>query len=178
MNVLKSIPAFVSHLHIPLQAGSDHVLKLMNRRYNKKEFKEMVDEIRSIRPNISLTTDVIVGFPGETEEDFKETLEFCEEIGFSKIHVFPYSDRNGTVASKMKDKVPGNIKKDRVHRLLELSNKLEREYFNKFINTEIEKDGLYYGFTDNYIPLKLKGNYNINEFYKVKLTKDIINFDM
>lgn len=184
MNVLKNVDSFVSHLHIPLQAGSDKVLKSMNRRYDTKEFMRMVDEIRKIRPNISLTTDVIVGFPGETEEDFKETLDFCEKVGFSKLHVFPYSDRNGTVASRMKDKVPGNIKKDRVHRLLELSNKLETSYFNKFIGTEVEvlieeeKDGLYYGFTDNYIPLKIEGNYKINELYKVKLTKEMINFDM
>ena len=184
MNVLKNIDSFVSHLHIPLQAGSDKVLKLMNRRYDTKEFMNMVNEIRSIRPNISLTTDVIVGFPGETEEDFKETLDFCEKVGFAKIHVFPYSDRNGTVASRMKDKVPGNIKKDRVHRLLELSNRLESAYFNNFIDKEVEvlieeeKDGLYYGFTDNYIPLKLKGNYKINDFYKIKLTKEMINFDM
>ncbi len=184
MNAIRNVDSFVSHLHIPLQAGSDKVLKAMNRRYDTKEFMDMVNEIRSIRPNISLTTDVIVGFPGETEEDFKETLNFCEKVGFAKIHVFPYSDRNGTVASRMKDKVPGNIKKDRVHRLLELSNKLETDYFNKFLGKEVEllieeeKDGLYYGFTDNYIPLKIKGNYKINELYKIKLTKEMINFDM
>ena len=184
MDVIKNIPAFVSHLHIPLQAGSDHVLKLMNRRYDLNEYRRIVDEVRKLRPNISLTTDIIVGFPGETEEDFEDTLKFSSEIGFAKIHVFPYSDRLGTVASKMSNKIPGNIKKERVHRLLELSNKLEREYFNKFIGSEVEvlieeeKDGYFYGFTDNYIPLKLKGNYKINEFYKVKLTKDIINFEM
>ena len=184
MDVIKNNKVFVSHLHIPLQAGSDHVLKLMNRRYDKKHFKEMVAEIRNIRKDISLTTDVIVGFPGETEEDFNETMDFFKEIGFAKIHVFPYSDRNGTVASRMKDKVPGNIKKERVHKLLELSNELEKEYFNSFINKEVEvlieeeKDGFYYGFTDNYIPLKLKGNYEINELYNIKLTKENINFDM
>ena len=184
MNVLKNNDKFVSHLHIPLQAGSDHVLKLMNRRYDKEYFINKVNEIRNIRPNISLTTDVIVGFPGESEEDFKETLDFCKEIGFAKIHVFPYSDRNGTVASRMKDKIPGNIKKDRVHKLIELSNIMEREYFDKFISKNVsvlieeEKDGIYYGFTDNYIPLKLKGNYNINEIYNIKLDKNDINFDM
>ena len=184
MNVLKNIDSFVSHLHIPLQAGSDKVLKDMNRRYNKQFFLDKVNEIRSIRPNISLSTDVIVGFPGETEEEFKETLDFCKQIGFSKIHVFPYSDRNGTVASRMKDKVPGNIKKERVHRLIELSNELERNYFNNFIGKEVEvlieekKDDYYYGFTDNYIPLKLKDKYNINELYKIKLNKEDINFDM
>ena len=184
MRVLKEVPSFVSHLHIPLQAGSDRVLKLMNRRYDTNEFMNIVNEIRKIRPEISLTTDVIVGFPGETEEDFNETLKFCEKVGFAKIHVFPYSDRNGTVASKMKDKVPGNIKKDRVHRLINLSNKLEQKYFTKFIGSEVEvlieeeKDNLYYGFTDNYIPLKLSGDYKINELYKVILTKEMINFDM
>ena len=184
MRVLKEVPSFVSHLHIPLQAGSDRVLKLMNRRYDTNEFMNIVDEIRKIRPEISLTTDVIVGFPGESEEDFNETLKFCEKVGFAKIHVFPYSDRNGTVASKMKDKVPGNIKKDRVHRLINLSNKLEQKYFTKFIGSEVEvlieeeKNNLYYGFTDNYIPLKLNGDYKINELYKVTLTKEMINFDM
>ena len=184
MRVLKEVPSFVSHLHIPLQAGSDRILKLMNRRYDTNEFMNIVNEIRKIRPNISLTTDVIVGFPGESEEDFNETLKFCEKVGFAKIHVFPYSDRNGTVASKMKDKVPGNIKKDRVHRLINLSNKLEQKYFTKFIGSEVEvlieeeKDDLYYGFTDNYIPLKLSGDYKINELYKVVLTKEMINFDM
>ncbi len=184
MDILKNNNKFVSHLHIPLQAGSDKILKLMNRRYDKKYFKEKCDEIRSYRKDIALSTDVIVGFPGESEEDFKETLDFCKEIGFSKIHVFPYSDRSGTVASRMNDKIPGNIKKDRVHRLIELSNELEREYFNKFIGHEVEvlieecKDEYYYGFTDNYIPLKLKGDYKINEIYKIKLTKEDINFDM
>ncbi len=184
MNVLKNVDSFVSHLHIPLQAGSDKVLKLMNRRYDTNEFMNIVNIIRSIRPDISLTTDVIVGFPGESEEDFNDTLNFCKKVGFSKIHVFPYSDRNGTVASKMKNKIPGNIKKERVHKLLELSNELEREYFNKFMNHEVEvlieenKEGFYYGFTDNYIPLKLKGNYKVNELYKIKLTKEMINFDM
>ena len=96
----------------------------------------MVDKIRSLREGISLSTDVIVGFPGETEEDFNDTLKFCREIGFSKIHVFPYSDRNGTVASRMKDKIPGNIKKDRVRRLIDLSNKLEKGYYLKHIGKE------------------------------------------
>jgi len=184
MDVLKNTSSFVSHLHIPLQAGSDKVLKEMNRRYDKKYFLDKVNEIRNIRPNISLSTDVIVGFPGESEEEFQETLDFCKEIGFSKIHVFPYSDRSGTVASRRKDKIPGNIKKDRVHRLISLSNELEKEYFEKFIGKDVEvlieeeKDEYFYGFTDNYIPIKIKGNYKINELYTIKLDKNNINFDM
>jgi threonylcarbamoyladenosine tRNA methylthiotransferase MtaB len=184
MNIIKNNNKFVSHLHIPLQAGCDKTLKNMNRRYDLNYFRDKVKEIRKNRPGISLSTDVIVGFPGETEEDFKDTLKFCEEIGFSKIHVFPYSDRTGTVASRMKDKVPGDIKKDRVHRLLDLSNKLESEYFNSCLDSEVDvlieeqKGDYYYGFTSNYIPLKLKGDYKINEIYKLKLKKNMINFDI
>ena len=185
MDIIKNNDKFVSHLHIPLQAGSDHILKLMNRRYDKKYFKKLVDKIRENRNDISLTTDVIVGFPGETEEDFKETLDFCEEIGFTKIHVFPYSDRSGTVASRMKDKIPGNIKKDRVRRLIDLSNKLEKEYYLKHIDKEddvlieeVKQDGYLHGFTSDYIPIKLKGNYKINEIYKIKLSKENINFSL
>ena len=185
MDIIKNNNKFVSHLHIPLQAGSDHILKLMNRRYDKKYFKKLVDKIRENRNDISLTTDVIVGFPGETEEDFKETLDFCEEIGFTKIHVFPYSDRSGTVASRMKDKIPGNIKKDRVRRLIDLSNKLEKEYYLKHIDKEddvlieeVKQDGYLHGFTSDYIPVKLKGDYKINEIYKIKLNKENINFDL
>ncbi len=184
MDIIKNNNKFVSHLHIPLQAGSNHILKEMNRRYDRDYFLEMVDKIKSLRPGISLSTDVIVGFPGETEEDFNDTLDLCKKIGFSKIHVFPYSDRNGTVASRMKNKIPGNIKKERVHKLIELSNELEKEYFEKCIGSDVEvlieeeKDGYYYGFTSNYIPLKLKGNYKINDIYKIKLDKKDINFDM
>lgn len=185
MDIIKNNNKFVSHLHIPLQAGSDHILKLMNRRYDKKYFKKLVDKIRENRNDISLTTDVIVGFPGETEEDFKETLDFCEEIGFTKIHVFPYSDRSGTVSSRMKDKIPGNIKKDRVRRLIDLSNKLEKEYYLKHIDKEddvlieeVKQDGYLHGFTSDYIPIKLKGNYKINEIYKIKLSKENINFSL
>ena len=181
MNIIENNNKFVSHLHIPLQAGSDNILKAMNRRYDVKYFLEKVSEIKSKRENISLTTDVIVGFPGETEEDFENTLKTCRKVGFSKIHVFPYSDRNGTVASKMKNKVDGNVKKQRVKRLIELSNELEKEYFINNIGKELEvlieeeKENIFYGFTENYIPVKLKGNYKINEIYKIKLEKDNIN---
>lgn len=184
LEILKNNNKFVSHLHIPLQAGSNNVLKLMNRRYTREEFIDMVNNIKKLRPGISLSTDIIVGFPGETDEDFDDTLELSREVGFSKIHVFPYSDRNGTVASKMKNKVDGNIKKQRVHKLMELSNVLERKYFEENLDSEVEvlieeyKEGYYYGFTSNYIPLKLSGNYQINEIYKIKLRKEDINFDM
>ena len=184
LDIIKNNNKFVSHLHIPLQAGSNHILKKMNRRYTREEFIEMVNNIKKLRPGISLSTDIIVGFPGETDEDFNDTLELSKEVGFSKIHVFPYSDRTGTVASRMKNKVDGNIKKQRVHKLMELSNELERQYFEENLNKEVEvlieeeKEGYFYGFTSNYIPLKLKGDYKINEIYKINLKKEYINFDM
>lgn len=184
MEVIKNDNKFVSHLHIPLQAGSNHILKEMNRRYDLDYFTDKVNEIRSLRKDISLTTDVIVGFPGETEEDFESTLNYCKKIGFAKIHVFPYSDRDGTVASKMKNKVPGNIKKERARKLIKLSNELENNYYNKFVGKDVEvlieeeKDNFYYGFTDNYIPIKIEGNYKINEIYNIKLEKEYINFEI
>ncbi|NLC47747.1 MAG: tRNA (N(6)-L-threonylcarbamoyladenosine(37)-C(2))-methylthiotransferase MtaB [Tenericutes bacterium] len=182
MNTIANNKKFVSHLHIPLQSGSDRILKLMNRRYDTNYFLEKVNEIRTLRKDISLTTDVIVGFPGETDEDFNETYEFCKKVKFSKIHVFPYSDREGTKASKMKNKVHGNIKKERVKKLISLSDELEKNYFLSFINKEKEilieefKDNYYYGFTDNYIPLKLNGKYEINKIYSVLISKDNINY--
>lgn len=181
MEVLKNNKKFVSHLHIPLQAGSNNILKAMNRRYDRDWFINKVKEIRSIRKDISLSTDIIVGFPGETESDFEDTLELSKTVKFSKIHVFPYSDRNGTVASRSKEKVPGNIKKERVHRLIDLSNELEKEYYYSFINKKVSflveeyKDGYCYGFTDNYIPIKIKAELIPNEICTISLKEENIN---
>ena len=182
MEIIKNNNKFVSHLHIPLQAGCDKTLKAMNRRYDLEYFTNKVNTIRSYRKDISLTTDVIVGFPGETEDDFNETYEYCKNIKFAKIHVFPYSDRNGTVASRITNKVPRNIIKERARKLIELSNKLESDYYNSFVGKNVsvlieENKEDYVGFTDNYIPIKLKGNYKINEIYDIKLEKDNINFN-
>jgi threonylcarbamoyladenosine tRNA methylthiotransferase MtaB len=162
------------HMHLPLQSGCDKILKLMNRRYDKKYYEDKINLIRSVNPNISITTDVIVGFPSETEEDFNETYEFCKKIGFSKIHVFPYSDRDGTESSKMKDKVNSEVKKERVKKLLDLSNKLELEYKKKFNNKtlsvlfERKKFLTYTGYSSNYIEVKKIGFYKLNNIYKVK----------
>ena len=181
MKIIENNPKFVSHLHIPLQSGCNKILKLMNRKYDLDYFTNKVDEIRKYRKNISLTTDVIVGFPGETEEDFLETYNYCKSIGFAKIHVFPYSDRNGTVASRMENKVPGNIKKDRARRLISLSQELENAYIEKFISRKIsvlierEDNGYYYGVSEEYIPVKLKGKYECNEIYDIVLEKNMID---
>ena len=132
INELKNNNKICDHIHIPLQSGSDSILKLMNRKYDLKYFFDKIDMIRSVRPDISITTDVIVGFPGETEEMFLETMETCKKINFSKIHAFPYSERKGTKASMMDGKVPESVKHEKVKKLLELSEKLEKSYYDKF----------------------------------------------
>ena len=172
-------PKLCNHLHVPLQSGSKNVLRLMNRKYTKEEYKKQIDKIRKVRPNISITTDVIVGFPNETEEDFKECLDFCRKINFAKIHVFPYSKRNGTKAARMNGHIDGIIKKERARKLIKLSEELESNYYNDNIGKEerilieTHKDGYYYGHTSNYLYLKLKGNYKENEIYKINITSDM-----
>ena len=175
--VLKDNPIIVSHLHIPLQAGSDTVLQAMNRKYLTNYFENKVKKIREIRPDISLTTDVIVGFPGETEEEFQETLDFVSKIKFTKVHVFPYSRRKGTKADTMPNQIPENIKKERVKRLIDLSNKLEKEYLDLFLNKEVEVlieeeyPDYSLGHTGNYLKVKVLKPFKSNELIKVKIIK-------
>lgn len=172
MNMLKTNEKFCDHLHIPLQAGSNEVLKMMKRKYDLNYFYKKIEDIRKIRPNISITTDIIVGFPEETDEMFLSTYDFSKKIKFSKIHVFPYSKRNGTVASTMKE-VKDNEKTLRVHKLLELSNVLEEEYNNKFKNREVEvlieeiKNNKSIGHTSNFLRLEIDEVLEKNKFYKV-----------
>lgn len=169
-----------NHLHIPLQSGSDKILKLMNRKYDKKQFLEMINKIRSIRPSISITTDAIVGFPQETEEDFEEYINFVKQVNFSKLHVFPYSKRNGTKAAEMDGQIDPKVKKERAKKLIELSKKLEKEYAYKFIGEELDvlvenHDSSYaYGHTSNYLKIRLDKECKHNEIVKVKITKDNI----
>lgn len=182
LSVLKENKNIVSHLHIPLQAGSDTILKLMNRKYDLKYFKDKIETIRKIRPDISITTDVIVGFPGETEDDFIETINTCKEIGFSKIHVFPYSVRHGTKAETMPNQVPENIKKERVSRLLDVSNQLEHNYLDKFINKEVtvlienSNNDKSVGHTDNYLKVFVNGKEEHNTLVKVLINKRVDNY--
>ena len=161
LEVIKSNKVIVDHLHIPLQAGSDEILKAMNRKYNLDYYKNKIKQIRSIRPDISISTDIIVGFPGEDEKLFEQTLKTAQSIAFSKIHVFPYSIRKNTKAASMPNQVDGKIKKERAKRLIELSKELEIEYMNKFIGktvevlTENNKDGITYGHTGNFLHVKI-----------------------
>ncbi|MBR3362302.1 MAG: tRNA (N(6)-L-threonylcarbamoyladenosine(37)-C(2))-methylthiotransferase MtaB [Bacilli bacterium] len=178
LETLKENPKLVNHMHIPLQSGTNKILKLMNRKYDIEYFKNKIKKIRQIRPNINITTDVIVGFPGETEDDFKETINNIKEINFTKIHVFPYSKREGTKAANMKNQIDGNIKKQRVKKLLEISKELELDYMQKHLNKtidfipEVYKDGYLIGHSENYLLIKAKGTKNnLKNNISVKLTK-------
>lgn len=179
LELLKN-PILCNHLHIPLQSGGEKTLKRMNRKYDKKYFKEEIEKIRKVRPDISITTDVIVGFPGETEDDFNECVDFIKEINFSKLHVFPYSKRDGTVAAKMKDQIDGKVKKERVKTLLDLSKTLEENYNNSFIGKKesclIEKvDCKYsYGHCSNYVYLKIPKIYKENEIVDIIIEKNML----
>ena len=178
MDVLKNSKIIVDHLHIPLQSGSNEILKLMNRKYDKEYFINKIEEIRKIRPNISITTDVIVGFPGESEELFNETIDTIKKINFSKIHVFPFSLRDGTKAGDLPNHLDGTTKKERCRKLLNLSKELEIKYFTKFIGDEVSfipemyKEGYIVGHTGNYLNVKTKGKVDdLNKLKKVKIEK-------
>ena len=178
LEILKKSKVLVDHLHIPIQAGSNEILKAMNRKYDLDYFKKKIKEIRSIREDISISTDVIVGFPGETEELFQTTINTCKEIGFSKLHVFPYSERKGTASARMDGKIDGTTKKDRARRLIEVSKELEENYMNKFIGKDMEvlieeqKDGYSYGHTGNFLYVKIKEELPHNEMINVTI-KDV-----
>ena len=178
IDIIKNNKVLVDHMHIPLQSGSDSILKAMNRKYDIKYFIDKINTLRSIRPDISITTDVIVGFPGETDELFLETVNNIKKIGFTKLHVFPYSRRTGTVADKMDNQIDECIKKKRVRVLLDLSKELEINYMKKFIGKtvsfipEVIKDGYLIGHTGNYLNVKCKGDTLIHDSIDVTL-KDI-----
>lgn len=180
LDIFKNSSILVPHLHVPLQSGSDRILKEMNRKYDKKYFIDRINYIRSIKPDVSITTDVIVGFPTESEEEHIESMDTIRKIGFTKVHTFPYSDRYGTLASEMSGKIDGNVKKRRVKEIIELSSELERKFYEKFYNRQLdvlfeeEKDGYFIGHTANFIKVKVKGNYKINEIFSVLLSSDNI----
>ena len=175
VNRLKKLEKVCHHFHLSLQSGCDEILKRMNRRYTTKEFKEIVERLRNTYKDVMLTTDIIVGFPGETEEEFKETYEFLKDIKFYKMHIFKYSPRKGTKASEMKNQINGNIKEERSRKLIELSEQNEEEYNKEYIGKEVEilfeeeKEGLYKGHTQNYILAYYKTNKKLeNKILKVK----------
>ncbi len=154
---LSKLEKICEHFHLSLQSGCDETLKRMNRRYTTTQFKEIVGIIRKAYKNANLTTDIIVGFPQETEEEFKKTFEFLKEIKFYKMHIFKYSPRKGTLAEKMQGQILPQIKEERSRKLIELSDKNEEEYNKEYVGNEVEvlweeeKQGIYKGHTKNYI---------------------------
>nr|WP_309099860.1 tRNA (N(6)-L-threonylcarbamoyladenosine(37)-C(2))-methylthiotransferase MtaB [Fredinandcohnia onubensis] len=183
IEVLDKSKKVVRHLHVPLQSGSNTVLKRMRRKYTMEFFAERLTKLRQALPGLAITSDVIVGFPGETEEEFMETYNFINEHKFSELHVFPYSKRTGTPAARMEDQIDEEVKNERVHRLISLSDQLAKEYASNYegevlevIPEEIDKDdptsGLYIGYTDNYLKVKFDATEDmIGKIVKVKITK-------
>ena len=177
IDLMKNDKIIASHLHIPLQSGSNKILKLMNRRYDKDYFIDRIEKIRKVREDISITTDLIVGFPNEEEKDFLETMDTLRKIGFMHIHTFPYSKRDGTKASIMNNQVNDVIKKKRVKEVIELSDKMEEEFYKNNIGkiyegvTEIHKNGNVIVHTSNFIPVILEQKIDNNKIVKVKIDK-------
>ncbi len=146
IDAISKMHKFCNHFHLSMQSGSDTVLKRMNRKYSTDEYYEIVEKIKTRLNNPSLTTDVIVGFPGETDEEFNETYEFVKKVGFYQIHVFKYSPKTGTPAAKMNDQVDGLVKSNRSEKLIGLGKELEHEYLKSMIGKKL--DVLFEGFYD------------------------------
>jgi len=177
IDLIKNNQVMAKHLHIPLQSGSNTILKSMNRLYDLDFFLKRIDYIRKEIPDISITTDLIVGFPGETEELFQETIDTLNKIKFTKIHTFPYSKRNGTKAASMPNHLDNQIKKCRVRKVLSLSDKYELEYYKNNINKEFDgivetrKDNKKIVLTSNYIPVEIEDNLENNTKVNFKITE-------
>lgn len=186
LDVIKNSSILVDHMHIPLQAGSNVILKKMNRKYDVNYFLKKIEQIRAIRPNMSITTDVIVGFPYETEELFQQTVDTIHKIKFTKLHVFPFSVREGTKAASMQDGfIQEEVKKKRVKVLLELSKQLEQEYMEQFIGQtvdfipEIYRDGYLIGHSGNYLLLKVKGDSSLlHQWLSVKVEQILYPYSL
>lgn len=177
IELMKINRKFARHLHIPLQAGHDKILKSMNRPYDTEYFAERIAKLRAVAPEVAIMTDVIVGFPGETAENFQATLDFCRKINFSKIHVFPFSAHEKTPAYTFPDQIAENIKKQRARELQKVSDELEKKYNESFIGREIEviidgrsRGNNYRGKSEYYFDVNFSSEqqYRIGELVKVK----------
>lgn len=181
LDVLKESPIVVRHLHVPIQSASDTVLRRMRRKYTMSEFGERITRLKEVLPDCAITSDVIVGFPGETEDEFMETFNFINDHKFSELHVFPYSKRTGTPAAMMDDQVEEHIKEQRVARLIALSDQLAKEYASKYegelleiIPEEFSEEagGRLVGYTDNYLRVAIEGDESlIGQLVRVKIIK-------
>nr|WP_218624954.1 tRNA (N(6)-L-threonylcarbamoyladenosine(37)-C(2))-methylthiotransferase MtaB [Sporosarcina sp. E16_3] len=183
IEVLRESTTIVRHLHIPIQSGSDTVLKRMRRKYTMAFFADRLDRLREALPQLAITSDVIVGFPGETEEEFMETYNFIRDHRFSELHVFPYSKRTGTPAARMEDQVQEEVKNERVHRLIELNDQLAKQYASTFEDEVLEvipeekyklepDSGLYEGYSDNYLKVVFPADESmVGKIVRVKVAK-------
>ena len=176
---LSKLDSICNQFHLSLQSGCDETLKRMNRKYSCDEFFKVTEILREYFKDVNLTTDIIVGFPGETNEEFESTYEFLSKIKFYKMHIFKYSPREGTLADKMTNKIDGNIKEERSQKLIELSNKNEREYNEKYIGKSVdvlfeeEKDGLWSGYTKNYVRVFVESDESLENRLKKIEIKDV-----
>ncbi|MBN2983294.1 MULTISPECIES: tRNA (N(6)-L-threonylcarbamoyladenosine(37)-C(2))-methylthiotransferase MtaB [Cohnella] len=185
--VLNSSPKMCRHLHIPLQAGDDAILKRMRRKYTTAEFADKIARIKEAMPDVAITTDVIVGFPGETDEQFENGYRFMKEIGFAEMHVFPYSKRTGTPAARMDDQVDEELKHERVHKLIDLSESMQAEYARKWAGRELEVipertgkaregSGFIAGHADNYLLVAFEGDESlVGKLCRVRVTETGVN---
>ena len=178
ISIVKKSNKIVHHLHVPLQGGNDKILKAMNRKYTTKDYSNFISKLRNNITDLVITTDIIVGFPGETDLDFLDTYKFIEQINFQELHVFPFSKRDGTKAASLKDQINGKIKKERVHKLLSLSKSLKEKHIKERINTihqvipEQKKDGYLQGHTRDYILVRFKSSLDlIGKEVNIKLTE-------
>ena len=183
MKRLIKLDKICHHFHLSLQSGCDETLKRMNRKYTTSQFKEIVSRLRKYYNDVILTTDIIVGFPGETEEEFKQTYQFLKEIKFYKMHVFPYSPREGTRAAIMENQVDNKLKEHRSKELIEMSNQNQKKYNEQYVGEEVEvlfeenEDGYYKGHTQNYILVKYKTTDNLeNKLKYVKVLESFIEY--
>ena len=176
------------HLHLPLQSGCDKILKDMHRPYDTKRFATLLEQIRIKVPGIAVTTDVIVGFPGETEADFDVTCNFVKQCGFAKMHIFPYSKRKGTPAAARQDQIPENVKKQRAEKLAEIDRGMQQAHFAQNVGTnhavlveqpvitEKKANGFVEGLTENYIRVELPGSAEIcGKVVEIKITEALID---
>lgn len=181
IEVLNNSKKIVRHLHIPLQSGSDTVLKRMRRKYTVEFYKQRVNRIKLALPGVAITSDIIVGFPGETKEEFLETYNFVKDIGYAELHVFPFSRRTGTPAARMDNQIQKEEKQQRVDQMIDLSNRLALNYAQKYEGEVLEvipeehvnnDNNQLVGYTDNYIKVQFRGpSHLIGELIRVKITK-------
>ena len=175
---MSKLPKVCDHYHLSLQSGCNRTLKRMNRKYNAEQYAEACERLRNAFPNVAITTDIIVGFPDETEEDFKESLAFAERMKLDKIHSFPYSPKKGTPAAKMKNQISGDVKSQRSKEMIALSDKMNIDFLNNNIGKTVPvlfedmENGFWQGHTTNYIKVLAKSDENLNnKIVDVKLDK-------